>query len=101
MVQGLLAKQMTTTDKNQVLLVRYADEWAYQANVRGQIYSSVVYPQNLNGQDLGKATTRVQAQVQKTLRSFVAEHLQEPAASKLQVTLPWERMFEVYVHTAQ
>lgn len=101
MVQGLLAKQMTTTDKNQVLLVRYADEWAYQANVRGQIYSSVVYPQNLNGQDLGKATTRVQAQVQKTLRSFVAEHLQEPAASKLQVTLPWERMFEVYVHTAR
>ena len=101
MVQGLLAKQMTAEDKNQVLLVRYADDWAYQANVRGQIYNSIVYPQNLNGQDLGKATPRVQEQVQKTLRSFVAEHLHEPSANKLQVTLPWERMFEVYIHLPQ
>lgn len=101
MVQGLLAKDMSVDNKNKVILVRYSDDWGYQANVRGQIYSSIIYPNNLNGQDLGSSTPMVQRQVQTSLRGFMSLYTDLIDMNKLDATLPWERMFEVYVHIAK
>lgn len=101
MVQGLLAKDMSVANKNKVILVRYADDWGYQANVRGQIYTSIVYPNNLNGQDLGSSTPMVQQQVQSSLRTFMGLYTELIDMSKLDATLPWDRMFEVYVRIAK
>ena len=81
--------------------MRYADDWGYQANVRGQIYTSIVYPNNLNGQDLGSSTPMVQQQVQSSLRTFMGLYTELIDMSKLDATLPWDRMFEVYVRIAK
>lgn len=97
LVQGLLAKDMSANNKQTVILVRYTDDWAYQANVRGQIYNSVIYPQGLNGQDLGTNTAAVQTQVQTALRNFMSLYPIGIDVNSIDATLPWDRMFEVYV----
>ena len=76
--------------------MRYLDEWAYQANVRQQVYQQLVWPEQLNGQALGLQTAKVEAKIATNMRAFIKNKM--PASyQQVEYKLPWQRMFEVQV----
>ena len=94
---GMLAKSMSNDAKDRLLVRRYLEDWGYQANVRtfigSQLYNSreggVIY------YSLGSHTQTVADRVTWFMREFAAKHLPPFACLKnLEVTLPWDRMFE-------
>lgn len=95
--QGLLASMMSETNKKKMLLIRYTDDWAYQANVRMQIYKETVWPAGINGMDLGQNTRKVSSAVREKLNAFWGKYLENEVTKKIKISLPWDRMFEVYV----
>lgn len=94
---GMLAKSMSNDAKDRLLVRRYLEDWGYQANVRTfigtQLYNSreggVIY------YSLGSHTQTVADRVTWFMRDFATKHLPPFDYLKdLEVTLPWDRMFE-------
>ena len=94
--QGILSPQISSEAREKLLAVRYLDEWAYQANVRQQVYQQLVWPNKLNGQALGKSTASVEAKIATNMTAFMQAKL-PPRYQQAQFKLPWQRMFEVQV----
>ena len=94
--QGILSSKFSTIAREKILAVRYLDEWAYQANIRQQVYQQLVWPEQLNGQALGASTAKVEAKINEQLAIFVNSKLSN-FAHKVKFKLPWQRMFEVQV----
>ena len=94
--QGILSSQFSQADRKNILAVRYLDEWAYQANVRQQVYQQLVWPEQLNGQALGPSTAKVEAEINEQMANFVHRNI-SGFARKTKFKLPWQRMFEVQV----
>ena len=94
---GMLAKNMSNTSKDRLLIRRYLDDWAYQANVR-----TVIGEQLFNSREggaiyynLGSHTQGVADRVTWLMREFAAKNLPPfEYLKKFDVTLPWNRMFE-------
>ncbi|WP_019878790.1 DUF4127 family protein [Succinispira mobilis] len=94
--QGILSPQISREAREKLLAVRYLDEWAYQANVRQQVYQQLVWPEQLNGQALGLQTAKVEAKIATNMRAFIKNKM--PASyQQVEYKLPWQRMFEVQV----
>ena len=81
-----------------LLLTRYADDWAYQANVRGQMANLLG---SLPGEgDYGKLDGKrepAKARTAEMLKLFLRQNLCFPVSPELedvQVDFPWNRMFE-------
>ena len=96
--QGLLAKNMTMADRQNLLTVRYLDDWAYQANVRNKTYVELIWPRQwpnsgLNTQQLQEA----EATITRDIYSL-AEPVLGKRVTGYSFTLPWQRMFEVEVN---
>lgn len=94
--EGVLTKHMQKNDVDALLLTRYLDDWAYQANVRNTIARQLTW---LRGDGVyGSLDTKREAvsfRTQKMIGRFAAENL--PAISSLEeiyVYFPWNRMFE-------
>ena len=98
---GILAKHMSNNSKDKLLMRRYLDDWAYQANVRTmlgeQLFNSreggAVY------YNLGSKAQDVEDRVTFLMREFAAKNL--PPSDLLNdfyVTLPWNRMFECEIN---
>lgn len=95
--QGVLAKYMTPEKHRDMLTTQYLDNWAYQANVRDYIYRM---QQKLEA----GVVSKYYPDLNKELQSRTKEQLQRYASTYLgvdprtvDVTLPWQRLFEVYV----
>lgn len=95
--QGLLSRYMTEDAHKDMLTTQYLDNWAYQANVRDYIY-------RMQQKIEAGAVKKCYPNVMKELQSRTKEQVQRYAASYLgidpktvNVTLPWNRLFEVYV----
>lgn len=80
-----------------MLTTQYLDNWAYQANVRD-------YVTRMDQKLEAHAITPVYASRNQELQSLAKEQLQRYASTYLgvdprtiDVTLPWQRLFEVYV----
>ena len=93
---GILANQMSSEAVDELLVTRYLDDWAYQANVRNIIARQLTWLRgdgwygDLNGKKdaVGERTT-------KMLANFVDKNLPPfDGNGKLLVTFPWDRMFE-------
>jgi len=92
--QGLMAKSMNDTDRLNILAVRYLDDWAYQANIRKEIYREQPDLRDDNVRYLDQPNTELEAMVQKKLRSFARKQLWVQPDS-VQVSFPWNRLFEI------
>lgn len=99
---GMLAKRMTDDSRDRLLIARYLDDWAYQANIRtsiarqlGWLRGSGAYS-NIDDKMLG-----VVYRAERLMREFVDENL-PPFSSlhKIEVRFPWNRMFEADITTA-
>lgn len=95
--QGVLSKYMTADAHRDMLITQYLDNWAYQANVRDYIYRM---QQKLEA----GVVTQYYPTLNEELQSRTKEQLQRYASTYLgidpktvDVTLPWQRLFEVYV----
>ena len=96
--QGMLAEHTQDALRQKLLAVRYLDDWAYQANIRGQLYEEVVYPAGNNGQWLNALKPKVTKAATTKIRQFAAENLWPIPSENIWVEFPWNRMFELGVH---
>ncbi|MCH4157608.1 MAG: DUF4127 family protein [Acidaminococcaceae bacterium] len=95
--QGLLAKYMSPADIQNQLEVRYLEDWGYQAKVRTAVYQELIWPKGLPGSQMPAAVKKeAEAAITADMLKLTAPVLGD-MAEKYNYTLPWERMFEVYV----
>lgn len=97
LAQGLMHRLYSEEDKNELLKVRYLDDWAYQANARMKVYQQTIWPQywpnsGLKDKQLEVAQDEVTKEIQK-----VAEPVMGDVVKEYHFSLPWQRMFEVNV----
>lgn len=95
--QGMMAGAMNDNMRQRLLTVRYLDDWAYQANIRSQIYTEVIYPNNGSLVYLNELEPLVAAKANEKLALFARRNLADLPADKLKVTFPWNRMFELKI----
>lgn len=95
---GLLTKWMTEKDARELMLKRYLDEWAYQANLRQRLVGELG---NLPGEGtpakLGEKRPAAEKLLTRWMGEFAKENIALPAGlslARLRVTLPWSRTFE-------
>lgn len=94
--EGMLVRHMKDKDVQALLLTRYLDDWAYQANVRNTIARQLTW---LRGDgvygSLDAKREAVSLRAQKMVSRFVAENLpNQPSLEEIYVYFPWNRMFE-------
>ena len=98
LVQGLQAAYLTPEDKNDLLLVRYLDDWAYQSNVRDIVRKELVWPnQWQDGAFLPEQKQIVESTIADKIRSFVKPYIKANTIDKWQIMLPWNRTFEIKI----
>ncbi|MBQ7706079.1 MAG: DUF4127 family protein [Selenomonadaceae bacterium] len=93
---GILTKKMTDGDKNQLLLTRYLDDWAYQANIRGTVAARLNWIEGEGYYNLLEDKRYdAAAWCEQLLTNFIRNNLTEVKSStKVSVDFPWNRMFE-------
>lgn len=96
--QGLLAPRMTEAGKDNMLNIRYLDDWAYQANVRMKVSAELIWPNHwpnsgLNSEQLVAA----EKLIAKEMKNTAAPLMTEKTVGEYKLNLPWQRMFEVRV----
>ncbi len=94
--QGLLSDHMKENDKNKILTVRFLDEWAYQANVRDNLYKKIVWPKGIDGTALNSNKALLEAAAYAEIVVLCEKYgLPKEYYKNLKVQFPWNRMFEL------
>lgn len=101
--QGIYMPYIGQADKNDLLMTRYLDEWAYEANVRQQLSGYIAQLQQAKpgANVMETELADIEAEGNRLLQRFAAQHLQAYPNHKLfSMTLPWKRLFEnkVMIH---
>ncbi|MCD8199229.1 MAG: DUF4127 family protein [Phascolarctobacterium sp.] len=97
LAQGILHEIFAGDYKKELLDVRYFDDWAYQANVRMQVYKELIWPNHWPNSGLSE-DEKIAAQDKITSKIVeISQPLMGETANNYSFTLPWNRMFEVYV----
>lgn len=95
---GILTQYMSDKDVAELLITRYLDEWAYQANVRQEIVgASYGIAGEGNPGDLKEKLPPLEKLLNERMSSFAANNLRLPARWRLEdlkFRLPWRRTFE-------
>ena len=87
--QAILSENMSETDRQDMLLVQYVDNWAYQANVRKNILRISDYsaPED-------KTPDKLLEETIAELQEFAKKELEiDPA--RITAGYPWNRFFEI------
>ena len=95
--QGILSKYMHEKVRIELLFIRFTDDWVYQAGVRGALYSELVWPRGINGTQLDGNKTMLEAEALKKIKKFYKDNVSERILDRLQVTFPWNRLFEINI----
>jgi hypothetical protein len=99
--QGILAAYTPKTERDRLLTVRYTDDWAYQANVRGALYRGIVWPRGWSGaQLLDGQRDLLAAEALSGLAALTRKRLPESVRFDLKVAFPWNRLFEAEITLA-
>lgn len=93
--QGMLSVRLSQSDCQSLLLTRYLDDWAYQANVRTDMANKIAQMSDPSIYlYLGHYEPSMAAETATRLQRFAQLHLPaEVLPAKLQVSFPWHRMF--------
>ena len=96
---GILSRKMTYADKKNLLITRYLDDWAYQANVRNIVASQIKW---LSGdgfyESLNDKLYTVSDESGNLMEHFVKNNLQSANIDEsLSLEFPWNRMFEARI----
>lgn len=95
--QGILSKYMTADAHQRMLTTQYLDNWAYQANVRDYIARmQEKIKKNEEPQYYASINAELQSRTKEQLQRYAKDYLGVDPRT-IQVTLPWNRLFEVYV----
>ena len=91
---GILAKKMSRHSIDRLLVTRYLDDWAYQANVRTQIANELSKrPDGLQIYlNLGEYEPEILKRENILMHEFAVDHF--PQWNDFVVSNPWHRMFE-------
>ena len=95
--QGILSLRTAEADRLKLLAVRYLDDWAYQANIRGELVQQIVYPAGNDGQWLNQLKPRLTREAGDRIRRFAGLYLWPIPPDTITVQFPWNRMFELGV----
>jgi hypothetical protein len=98
--QGILALSMSEKNKNDLLRVRYLDDWAYQANVRQSAAALLNGRTDGSYMQLDGAKDDITAAADKAMNEFAKENLSSMEISAVSIDFPWNRMFEANVSIA-
>ena len=93
---GILSKRMAYADKKNLLVTRYLDDWAYQANVRNIVAGQIKWLHG-NGvyESLDEKIDTVSDESSRMMTNFVKNNLQSAnIVGNLKVEFTWNRMFE-------
>jgi len=93
--QSVFAQEMTTKNKNSLVAIRLLDDWAYQANIRQELLREVLDPKGHSNVQLNEMTPELIAKTEIKMNVFAQENLSWYPMKKINVTFPWNRMFEV------
>ena len=93
---GALVKHMDNDGVDALLVTRYLDDWAYQANVRNTVARQLTW---LRGDgvygNLGSKLDSVSVRTTRLMQRFVEDNLPPlPTLEEIEVRFPWNRMFE-------
>ena len=93
---GILANKMKLSDKRQVLLTRYIDDWGYQANVRKVVKAKVLGSRDKNLFDvLNEQKYFAAEECLDLMQNFAEKNLDKVNFDgSFRVDFTWNRMFE-------
>ena len=99
---GVLTNYMSKDDIYSLLLTRYFDEWAYQANIRTKINNGLIWtvPGEGNVWALGTRQEGLEKLTEDLLTEFTEKNFRLPAGYSLKnirVRYPWDRTFEAEI----
>ncbi len=97
LAQGLLHNSYTADGRRELLQVRYLDDWAYQANVRMDVYRNLIWPKRWKNSGFDNERLAIVEADITNLMNTVAEPMLGEVVRDYKFTLPWRRMFEVEV----
>ncbi len=100
---GVLTKWLDEHEIYELLLTRYFDDWAYQANVRTRINGGLIWtiPGEGGLWGLNEKKTGLEELTTQMIADFAAKNIRLPenfALENFAVRYPWSRTFEVDVH---
>ncbi len=98
--QGMLSLYIGKADHDRLLTVRYLDEWAYQANVRGEMYKEVLAVWNISGVQLDGDRQYIEGRALDKITALAGKYLDKSHLEGLRVQMPWNRMFEARIYFA-
>ena len=91
--QGLLLKSMSSEGHRDMLTQQYLDNWAYQANIRKDIYRMQDSIRTDNVRYSGDLNSKLEEYLQERIQDFGETYLKvDPRTIK--ATFPWGRLFE-------
>ncbi|EAX47877.1 conserved hypothetical protein [Thermosinus carboxydivorans Nor1] len=94
--QGMLAREMPLDERKRLLAIRYLDDWAYQANLRKEIYRELLYSHQSYSEFIGELEPQIAQETERRIRQFAQQYLLAPP-EKIHISFPWHRMFEISV----
>ena len=98
---GVLTKRMDDYDVTTLLMTRYLDDWAYQANVRTTVaYEMLSLPGTGDYSTLGERLQAVDEMCADKITKFAADNINLPrrfSIGNIKVIHPWNRMYEADV----
>ena len=91
--QGVLLKTMSPEGHRKMLTQQYLDNWAYQANIRKDIYRMQDSIRTDNVRYSGELNERLESYLGERIQDFAEKYLKiDPRTVK--ATFPWGRLFE-------
>lgn len=92
--QGILSLHMSEAAKNDLLKIRYLDDWVYQANVRQWAAGQLQGRSDGSYIRLNGAKDDITAYANNAVNDFAAEYLSSMDIGSVTLEFPWNRMFE-------